>query len=66
MNLLHGGADRSVVALWLGQEDIQTTSIYLRTDMQIKEQALAKTTVTQARVYRYRPPDRGLAFLNTL
>ena len=49
----------------LGVVDIQTTSIYLQADMQIKEQALAKTTATQARVSRYRPPDRVLAFLNT-
>ena len=58
--------DRSVIALWLGHEDVQTTSIYLQADMQIKEQALAKTTATQARVSRFRPTDRVLAFLNTL
>src|SRR5215831_1636079 len=40
--------------------------MYLQADMQLKEQALAKTTATQARVSRYRPPDRILAFLNTL
>ena len=40
--------------------------MYLQADMQLKEQALAKTTATQARVSRYRPPDRVLAFLNTL
>jgi integrase/recombinase XerD len=66
MNLLHHGADRSVIALWLGHEDVQTTSIYLQADMQMKEQALAKTSATQARVSRYRPTDRVLAFLNTL
>ena len=66
MNLLHHGADRSVIALWLGHEDVQTTSIYLQADMRIKEQALAKTTATQARVSRYRPPDRVLGFLKTL
>jgi site-specific recombinase XerD len=66
MNLLHHGADRSVIALWLGHENVETTSIYLQADMQIKEQALAKTTATRARVSRYRPPDRVLAFLNTL
>ena len=66
MNLLHHGADRSVIALWLGHEDVQTTSIYLQADMQMKEQALAKTSATQARVSRYRPTDRVLAFLNAL
>jgi integrase/recombinase XerD len=66
MNLLHHGADRSVIALWLGHEDVQTTSVYLQADMQIKEQALAKTTATRARASRYQPTDRVLAFLKTL
>jgi len=34
--------------------------------MQIKEQALAKTTATRARALRYQPTDRVLAFLKTL
>ena len=66
MNLLHHGADRSVIALWLGHEDVQTTSIYLQADMRIKEQALAKTTATRARASRYQPTDCVLAFLRTL
>jgi integrase/recombinase XerD len=66
MNLLHHGADRSVIALWLGHEDVQTTSVYLQADMQMKERALARTTVTRARATRYRPTDRVLAFLKTL
>jgi site-specific recombinase XerD len=44
MNLLHHGADRSVIALWLGHENVETTSIYLQADMRLKEQALARTT----------------------
>ena len=47
MNLLHHGADRSVIALWLGHESVETTSIYLQADMQLKEQALAKTDRTR-------------------
>jgi integrase/recombinase XerD len=66
MNLLHHGVDRSVIALWLGHENVETTSIYLQADMQLKEQALAKTSATGARIARYRPSDRVLAFLNTL
>ena len=66
MNLLHHGIDRSVIALWLGHENVETTSIYLQADMQLKEQALAKTTTTKASASRYRPSDRVLAFLNTL
>jgi len=66
MNLLRDGADRSVIALWLGHEDVQTTSVYLQADMQIKEKALAKTATTRARATRYQPTDRVLAFLKTL
>jgi len=66
MNLLHHGVDRSVIALWLGHENLETTSIYLQADMQLKEQALAKTAAARTRTSRYRPSDRVLAFLNTL
>lgn len=66
MNLLHHGVDRSVIALWLGHEKVETTSIYLQADMQLKEQALAKTASTRARICRYQPSDRVLAFLSTL
>src|SRR5437867_4741833 len=29
MDLLQGGVDRSVIALWLGHESVETTQIYL-------------------------------------
>ena len=44
----------------------QTMTINRKADMQIKEQALAKTAATQSRVSRYQPTDRVLAFLKTL
>ena len=66
MNLLHHGVDRSVIALWLGHEHVETTSMYLQADMQLKEQALARTKVIGVRISRYRPSDRALAFLNAL
>ncbi|MER9895774.1 tyrosine-type recombinase/integrase [Mesorhizobium sp. M0119] len=33
MDLLHHGVDRSVVALWLGHDSVETTAIYLHADM---------------------------------
>ncbi len=42
MSLLQAGVDTSVIALWLGHEDTETTQIYLHADMTIKEQALAR------------------------
>jgi len=66
MDLLHHGVDRSVIALWLGHESIETTAIYLQADMQLKEQALAMTPTSDARTRRYRPDDRVLDFLRSL
>jgi site-specific recombinase XerD len=66
MNLLHHGVGSSVIALWLGHEHVETTSVYLQADMQLKEKALAKTTGTKSKVRRYRPTDRVLAFLSGL
>lgn len=40
MRLLHAGVDTSVIALWLGHEQIETTQIYLQADLVLKEQAL--------------------------
>jgi integrase/recombinase XerD len=66
MDLLHHGVDRSVIALWLGHESVETTSIYLQADMQLKEAALAKTPAAGAHVSRYRPDDHLLTFLRGL
>ena len=37
MRLLRAGIDTSVIALWLGHEQIETTQIYLHADLEIKE-----------------------------
>jgi site-specific recombinase XerD len=66
MRLLHAGVDTSVIALWLGHADVQTTQIYLRADLTLKEKALARTKPTNARPGRYRPPDTLLAWLEAL
>lgn len=66
MELLQAGVDRSVIALWLGHESVETTQIYLEADLELKEKALSKTTPLNARAGRYRPDDRLLAFLKGL
>ena len=66
MDLLGHGVDRSVIALWLGHESVETTSVYLHADMTIKERALQKTGVSSARGQRYRPDDGVMAFLRSL
>jgi integrase/recombinase XerD len=66
MSLLRGGVDTSVIALWLGHENSETTQIYLHADMTIKEQALARVQQPSTSPGRYRPPDSLLTFLDNL
>jgi len=66
MRLLHAGVDTSVIALWLGHEQVDTTQIYLHADLALKERALARTTPLEAKPGRYRPADTLLAFLEAL
>ncbi|MGH2946507.1 MAG: tyrosine-type recombinase/integrase [Solirubrobacteraceae bacterium] len=66
MRLLHAGVDTTVIALWLGHEQIQTTRIYLHADLAIKQKALDRTTPPDAKPGRYQPTDRILAFLHAL
>jgi site-specific recombinase XerD len=66
VHLLQAGVDRSVIALWLGHEQLETTQMYLAADLTLKERALAKTAPLPAHVARYRPSDALLAFLQTL
>jgi integrase/recombinase XerD len=66
MDLLQRGIDRSVIALWLGHESIDTTQVYLDADLALKEKALDRTTTHSARRGRFQPEDRLLAFLKAL
>ena len=66
MTLLQAGVDTSVIALWLGHAGVRSTDPYLHADMTIKERALALTTPATAQPGRYRPPDKMLAFLESL
>lgn len=66
MDLLRHGADQTVIALWLGHESPETTSIYLHADMQLKERALAHTNAQNLPIPRYRPSDRLMDFLKDL
>jgi integrase/recombinase XerD len=66
MDLLQHGVDRSVIALWLGHESIETTQVYLQANLALKEQALAKTNPLKGKPMRYHPNDKLLAFLQDL
>ena len=60
------GTDITVIALWLGHEQIATAQIYLHADMQQKEQAIARVSPPGTAPGRYHPPDALMAFLNSL
>ena len=66
MALLHSGVDCAVIALWLGHESMDTTQMYLHASLELKQQALAKTTPVNGQPGRYRPDDKLLAFLKRL
>jgi site-specific recombinase XerD len=66
MELLQAGVDRSMIALWLGHESIETTQIYLDASLALKDELLAKTQPVQSSALRYRPGDRLLSFLESL
>lgn len=66
MDLLQYGVDRSIIALWLGHESMETTQAYLHASLELKERALAKTEPFSGQSRRYRPPDQIMAFLQSL
>ena len=66
MRLLNAGVDTSVIALWMGHENIATTQVYIHADLALKERAIARTAPQDTPPGRYQPPDAVLAFLNGL
>ncbi|MCW4466750.1 site-specific integrase [Glutamicibacter sp. MNS18] len=67
MRLLQSGVDTTVIALWLGHEQISTTNIYIHADMTLKENAIAKVAPPKAAAQdRYQPTDTVIAFLEAL
>ena len=66
MPLLQSGVDITVIALWLGHEDVQTTHGYLQADLAMKEKALDKVAPPETRTARFKPCDEVLAFLASL
>lgn len=66
MEMLRAGVDRTVIALWLGHESVETTQMYLDADLEMKSAVLAKTTIPSARRGKYRPPDPLLRLLESL
>jgi integrase/recombinase XerD len=66
MELLQAGVDRTVIALWLGHESVNTTQIYLDATLTMKEEALRMISPFPAKSGRYRADDHLLHFLKNL
>ncbi len=66
MTLLHSGVDSAVIAMWLGHETMDTMQVYLHASLELKQQALDKTTPVNGKAGRYQPDDDLLAFLKSL
>jgi integrase/recombinase XerD len=66
MALLHAGVDPVTIALWMGHESPRSTQPYIHADLKLKEKALARTSPPTTKTGRYRPPDKLLAFLESL
>ncbi|HCW6768429.1 TPA: tyrosine-type recombinase/integrase [Legionella pneumophila] len=66
MQLLQSGVDRTVIALWLGHESVETTQMYLHADIKLKERAMERTQPADTPLGRYQPADDLLAFLESL
>ena len=66
MALLESGVDLAVIALWLGHESIETTNVYLHSNLAMKERALEKLAPAGAAFRRFKADDTVLAFLDSL
>jgi integrase/recombinase XerD len=66
MRLLLAGTDITVIALWIGHEQLSTTNIYLHADMSHKQRAIDRTKPLTAKPGRYQPDDTLIAFLESL
>jgi integrase/recombinase XerD len=66
MRLLLAGNDITIIALWLGHEQIATTQRYLHADMSHKRRAIERTKPIGVKPGTYQPSDTLLAFLENL
>jgi len=66
MNMRIAGHDVSIIALWLGHQNVSSTMKYLHADLKLKERALDRTATDEHQRGRYQPSDSVLAFLDGL
>ena len=66
MRLQSAGVGGPSIALMLGHESPASTRPYLHADLDLKQKALDRTAPPHTRPGRYTPPDKRLAFLESL
>lgn len=66
MRLQAAGVGSPSIALLLGHESPASTRPYLHADLELKQRALDRTAPPHTRPGRYAPPDKLLAFLESL
>ena len=66
VHLLQAGVDQAVIALWLGHESVETTQVYVDTDLAFKRKVLAKAPHVRGKWKGYRPDDQLMKFLTGL
>ncbi len=66
MHMLQSGVAFSVIALWLGHENMSTTHRYVEADLAMKDKALARLQEPDTKIHRYHPPDALMQFLQGL
>jgi integrase/recombinase XerD len=66
MQLLQSGVSLPIIALWLGHESLESTQIYLSSDLAQKCKILEKTLPIGAKPLTFKPDDKLLEFLKGL
>ena len=66
MHLVQSGVDITLIAMWLGHESIETTHLYVTTNLELKEKALETLQPPSGGDFRFHPDDELLRFLKSL
>lgn len=66
MQLLQSGVSLPIIALWLGHESLESTQVYLSSDLTQKFKILEKTLPISAKPLIFRPDDKLMEFLRGL
>lgn len=66
MAMRAAGLDGTTIALWLGHSSPASSRPYLHAGLELKQRALDRTAPPHTRKGRYSPPDKLLAFLESL